>query len=239
MVKYFVEMTEIPAGKIAVFAQNDAFGDEGFDGVTQALRQYGVRADDVLRVSYDRNSVRVSEAVETLAARQADVQAVIMVATYKPAARFIKDLKERGNEMRFAALSFVGSDAMAEEFREIGPEYADGVIVTQVVPFYQSSATGVMRYRDMLRKYHPEAQSGFVSLEGFIAARLLVEGLKRVKGDLTTETLIDALDSIRDLDLGIGPIVSFGPSKHQVSDYVWATVLDASAQYRTLDLQRP
>jgi serine/threonine protein kinase/ABC-type branched-subunit amino acid transport system substrate-binding protein len=239
LVKYFVEMKEIPAGKIAVFAQNDSFGDEGFDGVTRALRAYGVRADDVLRVRYDRNSVRISDAVQTVATQQDQVQAVIMVATYKPAARFVKDLKEQGSTMQFAALSFVGSEAMAEEFREIGPEFADGVIVTQVVPFYHSSATGVIRYRDMLRKYHPEAQPGFVSLEGFIAAQCLVEGLKRVKGDLTTETQIDALDSIRDLDLGIGPIVSFGPSKHQVSDYVWGTVLDASAQYRTLDLQRP
>jgi ABC-type branched-subunit amino acid transport system substrate-binding protein len=141
--------------------------------------------------------------------------------------------------LQFAALSFVGSEAMSEEFREIGREFADGVIVSQVVPFFNSSATGVIRYRDALRKYHPEAQPGFVSLEGFIAAQCLVEGLKRVEGELTTESLVDALDSIQNLDLGIGPVVSFSPSRHQVSDHVWGTVLDSSAQFHPLDLQGP
>jgi len=239
IVHYFVDIREIPAGKIAVFAQNDSYGDEGYNGVTRALRTYGVRPEQVLRVSYDRNSIQISDAVETLAARGDEVQAVVMVATYKPAARFVKQLKDRGISLQFAALSFVGSEAMSEEFREIGAQYAEGVVVTQVVPFYQSSATGVIRYRDMLRRFHPEAQPGFVSLEGFIAAQCLVEGLKRVQGDLTTEHLIDALDSMRDLDLGIGPIVNFGPSKHQVSDHVWGTILDASAEFHPLDLQQP
>lgn len=237
LVRYFVETKGIHPNQIAVFAQNDSYGDDGFDGVTRALKAHGVPAEDVLRVNYDRNTTRVAAAVETLAARQEQIRAVIMVATYKAAARFVKELKDRGSNMQFAALSFVGSDAMSEEFREIGAEYADGVIVTQVVPFYQSNATGVIRYRETLRKYHPEAQPGFVSLEGFIAAQCLVEGLKRVEDELTTETLIDALDSIQNLDLGIGPIVSFGPSRHQVSDHVWGTILDAAAEYHTLDLE--
>lgn len=236
LVHYFVENKQVPANQIAVFAQNDSYGDDGFDGVARALRGYGVQADKILRVGYDRNSVRISEAVEALAARRDDIRAVIMVATYKPAARLVKALKDRDLDVQFAALSFVGSEAMSEEFREIGSEYADGVIVTQVVPFYQSSATGVIRYRDMLRTFHPEARPGFVSLEGFIAAECLVDGLRRVEGELTTESLIDALDSIQNLDLGIGPLVSFGPSRHQVSDHVWGTVLDGSAKYRRLDL---
>jgi ABC-type branched-subunit amino acid transport system substrate-binding protein len=239
LVRYFVETKEISPRQIAVFAQNDSYGDEGFRGVTDALRKYGVRAEDVLRVSYDRNSVQVSDAVAALAERQDRVKAVVLVATYKPAARFVKAMKDRGSELVYGALSFVGSEAMSEEFREIGPEYADGVIVTQVVPYYDSAATGVIEYRDTLRKYHPEARPGFVSLEGFIAARCLVEGLKRVRGDLTTESLIDALDSIRELDLGIGPLISFGPSRHQASNRVWGTILDDSADFRALDLERP
>ena len=239
LVKYFVEMQEIAADSIAVFAQHDSYGDDGFDGVARALRKHGVRPADIPRVNYDRNSIQVDAAVNELIELGDNVQAVVMVATYKPAARFVKAMKQRGSEARFATLSFVGSEAMSEEFRELGPEHAEGVIISQVVPFYHSGATGVIRYRDMLSKYYPEARPGFVSLEGFIAAQCLTEGLKRVSGNLDTESLIDALDSIRDLDLGIGPIVSFSPSRHQVSDHVWGTVLDASATFRPLDLTRP
>jgi ABC-type branched-subunit amino acid transport system substrate-binding protein len=135
------------------------------------------------------------------------------------------------------AVSFVGSNSLAELFREMGPQYGEGMIVTQVVPHYQSGATGVIRYREQLHKYHPEAQAGFISLEGFIAAECLIEGLKRAGPDLTTEKLIDALESIRELDLGIGPIISFGPSRHQASNKVWGTVLDRNCNFQNLDLE--
>ena len=238
IVKYFVDVKEIPADRIAVFAQNDSFGDEGFNGVTQALRAYGVRPDDVIRVGYDRNTVQVGDAVKTLVDRKDEVDAVVMVSTYKPTARFVQQMKQQGmDDVNFAALSFVGSEAMSQEFREIGPEYGEGVIVTQVVPFYESRATGVINYREMLSRFHPEAKPGFVSLEGYIAAECLIAGLQGVEGNLTTESLVDALDSVRDLDLGIGPIIRFGPSRHQASHQVWGTVLDASAEYQTLDLQ--
>jgi eukaryotic-like serine/threonine-protein kinase len=120
--------------------------------------------------------------------------------------------------------------------RELGPHYGEGLVVSQVVPHYQSGATGVIRYRELLHKYRPEAEPGFISLEGFIAAECLVEGLRRAGPDLTTEKLIDALESIRDLDLGIGPIISLGPSRHQASNKVWGTVLDANRNFQILDL---
>jgi hypothetical protein len=88
----------------------------------------------------------------------------------------------------------------------------------------------------MLRKFHPEARPGFVSLKGYIAAGCLVAGLRRVGGELTTETLIDALDTIENIDLGIGLTASFSPSQHQVSDHIGGTVPDASAEFQPLDL---
>ena len=119
----------------------------------------------------------------------------------------------------------------------MGPQYGEGLTVSQVVPHFQSGATGVLRYRELLHKYHPEAEPSFISLEGFIAAQCLIEGLRRAGSDLTTEKLIDALESIHDLDLGIGPIIRFGPSRHQASDKVWGTVLDHNRNFQTLDLE--
>jgi ABC-type branched-subunit amino acid transport system substrate-binding protein len=237
MVHYFVDIERIPADRIAVFAQKDAYGDDGFRGVARALRKYGVQEEQIVRVDYERNSLQVEEAVDQIEARRDDIQAIVMVPTYAAAARLIRLVKGRGLEARFGCVSFAGGDMLAQEFLAVGPEYGEGVIVTQVVPHFESSATGVIRYRQQLGRYFPEAQPGFVSLEGFIAAECLVEGLRRAGPNLTTEGLIDALESIRDLDLGIGPIISFGPSKHQASHKVWGTVLDGYATFRMLELE--
>jgi branched-chain amino acid transport system substrate-binding protein len=137
----------------------------------------------------------------------------------------------------FTSVSFVNSDALAEALRELGPKYASGVIVTQVVPFFGSGATGVLEYRERLAKHFPAEQPGFVSLEGYIVARALCAGLEKAGPDLTTEKFVDALEGIRGLDFGIGTRISFGPSEHQASHKVWAATLDGQGQFRDLELE--
>ncbi len=236
LVEYFIDVGEVAPDQIAVFAQNDAYGDDGYRGVARVLRGYGIREDDILRFGYERNTVQVEDAVNQIVESRDRIQAIVMVPTYAAAARSVQLTKSRGMEVQIGIVSFVGSDLLAEEFRAIGPEYGEGVIVTQVVPDNQSGATGVIRYRDLLSKYYPEARPGSVSLEGFIAAECLVEGLKEAGSDLSTEKLVDALESIRNLDLGIGPTMSFGPSRHQASGKVWGTTLDNSGSFETLEI---
>ena len=133
-------------------------------------------------------------------------------------------------------VSFVDSEALAEELRQLGPKFSEGVIVTQVVPHYDADSTGVRRFRRLLTKYRPSSSPGFVSLEGYIAASIFVEGLRRAGPVLTTDSLVEALEEIRDLDLGIGEPIKFGPSKHQGSSKVWGSILDDKGNYRDLDL---
>lgn len=240
MVKYFVNIKGISPDQIAVFAQNDSYGDDGFKGVARALRalpDHKVSAEDIIRVDYERNTSQVEDAVEQIEKHRDSVRAIVMVPTYSAAARFIRLVRDRGMDVQFGVVSFVGSDALAQKFKETGSKYGEGVVVTQVVPHFQSGATGVMRYREQLSKYFPEAQPGFVSLEGFIAAECLVEGLKKAGPNLNTEKLADTLESINDLDLGIGPIIKFGPSRHQASEKVWGTILDDSATFQILELE--
>jgi eukaryotic-like serine/threonine-protein kinase len=236
LVHYFVKIRRIPANRIAVFAQNDSFGEEGFQGAVRALRVYGIHPEDIFRTGYDRNTLHTAEAVDQIVAHRDRIQAIVMVPTYAAAAQFVKGLKDRNVNVALASVSGGGS-SLAERLRELGPQYGEGLVVSQVVPHFQSQATGVIRYRDLLYKYHPEAEPSFISLEGFIAAQCMIEGLRRAGPDLTSEKLIDALESIRDLDLGIGPIISFGPSRHQASNKVWGTVLDHNRNFENLDLE--
>jgi len=254
MVRYLIEVKKIRPQEIAVFAQHDSFGDAGFEGVVKTMRKYGRSDSDVLRAGYERNSVDVDRAVaEVIAygsaldhARLADgtdvvhpkhpVRAVVLIATYKPAAKFIEKIRDRGMSPLFLNVSFVDSNALVDELKEAGPTYAPGVIVTQVVPHPDSGGTGVLRYREALERYHPDQRPGLVSLEGYIVANLFAEGLRRAGRDLTTEKLVDALESIRDYDIGIGAILTFGMSQHQASHKVWGTVLDAQSRLVSLDM---
>jgi ABC-type branched-subunit amino acid transport system substrate-binding protein len=237
LVQYFVKVRRIPANRIAVFAQNDGYGEEVFQGAARTLRQYGVHAEDILRAGYERNTLQVAEAVDKLVQNRKRIDAIIMAPTYGAAVQFAKGLKDRHMNVALGTVSLVGGTSLTTLFQAVGTQYGEGMIVTQVVPHFRSGATGVIRYRELLHKFHPEAEPGFVSLEGFIAASCLIEGLKRTGPELTTEKLIDALESIRDLDLGIGPIISFGPSRHQASNKVWGTVLDRECHFQNLDLE--
>jgi ABC-type branched-subunit amino acid transport system substrate-binding protein len=237
MVRYLVEVRRIDVTRIAVFAQQDGFGDAGFDGVARAMRRLKRDPAKVLRVGYKRNSADVEEAVNAVRRRAKDVQAVILVATYKPAARFIEKLRDAGLSLVFTNVSFVGSNELAEELSLLGPRYAEGVLVTQVVPNPASAASSMIRFRDELKRYAPGEKPGFVSLEGWIATRLFIEGLQRAGKALTTDTLVDGLEQIKGLDLGLGVPLTFGPSEHQASHRVWGTVMDGKGVFSTVDLE--
>jgi serine/threonine protein kinase/ABC-type branched-subunit amino acid transport system substrate-binding protein len=251
MINYLIDVKKVPDHGIVVFAQNDSYGDAGFGGATKMLRKKG-RNDDVLRVGYDRNTLAVDEAVNKVveyhnaAVRLGNtditrpkhpVKAIIMVGTYKPCARFIQKIRDKKIDPIFLNVSFVGSSSLAEELKELGPSYGAGVIVTQVVPSFESGATGIIRYRDALKKYHPDQQPDFVSLEGFVVGQLFAEGVRRTGRDVDTEKLIDALEHIQDYDPGTGGSLSFTMSQHQASHKVWGTMLDDQGTFKSIDME--
>ena len=189
-----------------------------------------------MRVGHVRNSIEVGNAVAEIL-RHKEIRAVVMVSTYRPAAQFIRQLKDAKADLVFANVSDVGADALAEELRQINPEYAAGVIVTQVVPHPASESSLVLKYNELLRKYYPHENPNFASLEGYLNAALFAEGLRRAGNKPTIDSLVDALESIRDLDLGLGTPLRYGPSEHQASHKVWGTILDHSGNFQNLDLE--
>jgi branched-chain amino acid transport system substrate-binding protein len=238
VVRYLVKMRHLRPEQIAVFAQHDAFGDAGFAGVARAMRALGGNSDAILRLDYERNTVDVVNAVADLHAHKTPIiQAVVMVAAYRAAAKFIEKTRDLYPSMFYTNVSFVGSTALAGELMLLGPRYANGVIVTQVVPAVDSYSSAILKYRTALAKYFPGEAPDYVSLEGYVDGTLLLEGLRRAGPKLDTETLADTLETLRNFDMGLGTLINFGQSEHQGSHKVWATQLDDHGHYQPVDLQ--
>ncbi|MGO9830262.1 MAG: ABC transporter substrate-binding protein [Myxococcaceae bacterium] len=236
IVRYLLEVRRLRPDQIAVFAQNDSYGDAGYQGVLRKLRQLRREPAAVLKVTYERNTTDVANAVARVLEHKG-LKAVVMVSTYRAAARFIEQVRSQRPAMLFTNVSFVGSEALAEELVQLGPRFAEGIIVTQVVPLPTSRSTAVLHYQEALARYAPGEKPDFVSLEGYVDGSVLVEALRRAGRSLTTERLVQALEDIHGLDLGLGAPVSFGPSEHQGSHKVWGTVLDRTGNYQSLDLE--
>jgi branched-chain amino acid transport system substrate-binding protein len=238
VVRYLVKVRRLRPEDIAVLTQQDAYGDAGMDGVAKAIRTLrGGNSAPILRMTYSRNTVNVDEAVATLRRHKPPIKAVVLIATFRPAAKFIEKTREAYPNMIYAAISGVGSTGLADELKLLGPRYTDGVIVTQVVPAVDGYASVSLLYKKALAKYFPGEAPDYASLESYLTANVLIEGLRRAGPQLDTETLVETLEAMRDFDMGLGPRVSFGPGEHQAVHKVWGTQLDASGQFRAIDLE--
>ncbi|WP_068174849.1 ABC transporter substrate-binding protein [Hydrogenophaga taeniospiralis] len=220
------QLTHLGLKKIAVFYQNDAYGKAGLSGVNLALEAQSLKP--VATATVERNSVDVAEAVKILNAAQPD--AVVQISAYASCAAYIRAARKAGFGGSFYNVSFVGTQALADA---LGKEGA-GVAVTQVVPSpYSSSRPLTREFLAMIAQGGNKVQPNFSSMEGFMAAKLFTEGLRRGgSGRPTRNSLIEGLESIRDLSMG-GFNVSFGPDNHVASKFVELSMLTGDGRIRT------
>lgn len=219
------QVTGMGIKRIAVFYQNDSYGKAGLEGVQRALKPLGM--EPVALGTVERNRVDVDAAVRAIMAGRPD--AVVQISAYKSCAAFIRAVRKAGFGGTLYNVSFVGTAALAAE---LGAD-ARGVVVSQVMPFPFSPSTAIAS--DYLaagkaaqgEKFDPN----YSSMEGFVAAKVTAEGLRRSGGAASASGLISALETIRDLDLG-GFFVDFGPNKHTGSRYVDLTILTADGRVR-------
>ena len=224
-VDYLVD--ELDFSRIAIFYQDDSFGRAGLDGVTAALDARGMSV--VAEATYMRNTTAVKRALLTI--RKAAPEAVVIVGAYEPAAEFIRVAREIGPDAVFMNISFVGSTALARELGEEG----EGVLVTQVVPLPEDATIPVVAsYQEAVRKLNSRAAFGFVSLEGYIVGRFVVEVLKEVGSDLTREAF---LATVRDVGtFAVDDLtMSFADGDNQGLDRVFLTEIQADATFRAVD----
>jgi branched-chain amino acid transport system substrate-binding protein len=206
--------------KIGVIYPDDPFGAAVLDGVKTALKAHG--AEPVAMASYPRQTSQVGGAIDKV--RAANPDAVEVVGPANTVGPILKQAHAKGWKPLFVTVSFVGTDDL---ILEAGPD-AEGVVVTQVVPpYYLTEYKTVALYRRALGKYYPSAQPNFVSLEGFVDAMVLVEGLKHAGKELTREGLIRGIEAIHDQEIGLGGQLKldFGPKDHKGFDHVIPTVV--------------
>jgi len=206
--------------KIGVIYPEDAFGAAVLDGVKAALKAHD--AEPIAAASYQRQTAQVGSAIDTV--RGAKPDAVVLVGPANTVAPILKQSHAKGWKPLFLTVSFVGTDDL---INEAGTD-ADGIVITQVVPpYYLTDYKTVALYRRELTKYLPSAQPNFVSLEGFVDAMVMVEGLKRAGKELTREGLIHGIESIHELDLGLGPELklNYSSREHKGFNHVLPTVV--------------
>jgi branched-chain amino acid transport system substrate-binding protein len=206
--------------KIGVIYQDDAFGKTVLDGVKLALDKHN--SAPVGLGTFERNTLDVDDGIKSVMA--ARPQAVVIVGPYAPVAAIVKKAHAAGWRPQFLTVSFVGTE---EFIKEAGPD-AEGTIITQVVPPYdRTDYPTVALYRKCLAKYYPDATPSFVGLEGFVDAMVLVEGLKRAGKNVTRETFITAIESIHEMNVGLGSklLLAYGPADHKGFDDVYPTVV--------------
>ncbi len=222
MVKHLTE--DLGVKTIAIFYQDDSFGQAGLAGVKKALakRQMSLAAEG----TYERNTTAVKSGL--LAIQNAKPEAVIMIGAYKPCAEFIRLAQRIKLDAVFVNISFVGSDALA---KELGPAGA-GVVVTQVVPFPEDTSIPVVAsYQAAFKAANPSGSPGFVSLEGYMVGRLMIAALGQIDGEITRKALLDTITKTGSFDLG-GIKLAYGPGNNRGSSEVFLTVIQPDGSFK-------
>jgi branched-chain amino acid transport system substrate-binding protein len=216
------QMTQGGATRIAVFHQNDSYGQAGLAGVEKALAKRQLQV--VAKATVERNSTDVAAAVTAIAAANPEV--IVLISAYASCSEFIKQVKARQLPTRFVNVSFVGTKPLA---KALGPA-ADGVMISQVMPPPSANKFPVVVEYQKALKAAGVTEFSYTSLEGYIAAKVFVEALRR-GGDSSREALVRALESLRNVDVG-GFTISFSPENHNASSFVELTVLNKNGEVR-------
>lgn len=218
------QVTSVGIRRIGVFYQNDAYGKAGLDGVVRALKPLALEPAGMGTV--ERNTMEVDAAVKSILAGKPD--AIVQISAYKSCAAFIRAARKAGFGGTFYNVSFVGTKALADELLND----ARGVVVSQVMPYPYSPVTPVSgEYLAAGQAGGAKFEPNYSSIEGFVAAKTISEALRRAGAAATQDTLIGAMESLREFNLG-GFYVDFAANKHAGSRFVDLTILSADGKVR-------
>lgn len=218
------QLTTLGLKKVAVFRQNDSYGQAGLDGVVRALKAHSLEPAAIGLV--ERNTVAVTAAVQAIVPKNPD--AIVQISAYKSCAAFVREARKAGFGGTFYNVSFVGTQALSDE---LGAD-ARGVAVSQVMPFpFQPKSPIAREFLAAVQRGGAEYKANYSSIEGYVAAKVFAEGLRRAGKGATREALITALESIQGVDMG-GITVNYSARSHVASRFVDLTMLTAYGNVR-------
>jgi len=223
-VERMVQLTTVGMTRLAVVYQNDSFGKAGLASVRAALARRGLEL--VGAVPYERNTTNVAQAAAAIK-NMADVQAVILIAVSRPAAHFVKSYRQLGGYSQLYGISVINPQVLLET---AGLDYVRGMGLSQVVPYpFRPNLPVVREYLELLEKYAPGAEANYTSFEQFLGAKVLVEALRRAGPAPSRTRVIEALESLRNFDLG-GIIIRYAPNQRSGSHFVEMVVVGAEGK---------
>lgn len=203
--------------RIALFLQDDSLGQTGFDITKAALEKFGFRQSNQLLVTrYPRNTLAIQNAIEALVQAKPEPEAIIIVGAYQPIAQFIRFAHRIFPNTRFYNLSFAGASLLSDALGGIHGR----IYMTQVVP---PSTTVPATNTD---------KANFIWREGYFAAQVLVKALQKIEGEITSDRLRTALNSLGAFYLEGFGMLSYDATDHQASDLIWLTHLDSSLSWQ-------
>jgi branched-chain amino acid transport system substrate-binding protein len=207
-------IADLGVKKIALFRQDDSYGDAGRAAVLDVLQRRGLRL--VGEGGYVRNSVRAQDALYHIA--KSKPEAVLLFGTYKPCADFIRGAKQLGLKSTvFCNVSSVGTEPLANYLGEAG----EGVIISQVVPSpYDGSLPLVRDYQNDMQAIG-STEFTYMGLEGYLNGFVMLTALRAAGPELTEEKLVQALEGV-DIDFK-PPRIRFGSNIRQGSHQVFLT----------------
>lgn len=220
--KIVEQIVSIGGRNIAVFYQDDAYGMAGLTGTDIAMKKRNLQIS--ARATVERNTIQVEKAVQTIQAAKPD--AVVMISAYTSIAEFVRQMKKAGSNATFYNVSFVGSKALADALGKDGA----GVAISQVVPFPWGRAVPVIQEYQKLAKKAGHTDYNFSAVEGFLSAKVMVEGLRRTGKNLTRESFIAAMEKMQEVDLG-GFFVNYSPTNRAGSRFVDLTIISRDGKF--------
>jgi branched-chain amino acid transport system substrate-binding protein len=215
--KMVESLSTLQIKKVAILYQDDSFGKDSLHGFERSLE--ALKMKPLVVAKYSRKDLNIDAAVNAIDAT--DPGAVLMACTPSACSNFVRQVRKKGKRPQFIMLSNVNSD---EFFKSLGDE-GRGIGVMQVMPYPRNIEFGVVReFQRVLKGMSNPPPMSYAALEGFVAAKLLAEGLKRAGQNPTRKSLIEAMQAMRDVDLG-GVVVSYGRDDREGSKFVELTIV--------------
>jgi branched-chain amino acid transport system substrate-binding protein len=221
--KAIEHLASIGMTRIAMLETDDSFGADSALGALKGFSKVNQRP--ALHEKFPRDKPDFTKLAKEVA--ESNAQAVLVIGSAGNTANAIQAIRAAGSRAQAVTLS----NNASEGFIKLLGEHARGVIVTQVFPNERSVAYGLIKEAQEFAKARGLEGVSPAMMEGYAAAKVLTEGLRRAGPNPTPVALRDALENLRNYDLG-GLTVAYSPTNHTGLDFADLSIVDASGKFR-------